>query len=457
MAGACQECFDSGARLPAAAGEPAPASNVQDMGLDRRRFLQLAAGVGAATAVGLPASALAGPGGARPRGTWIAGDFHCHSTYSHDVWSGPGDDNTGPEEAYTFGHTPGEQIALAELRGLDFLAITDHDRVESLHAPDYRSDRLLLLPGYEHSLPGSDHCGVFLPSRELLPSVLPSGRGTAAFLDEVHSRGGMAVVNHPFYGNREDGDAIAWDASVADSLRFDAVEVWNSMWLTRYDTVPLYEPDNSLAVQWWESGFARARRGTALGGSDNHWKVLDPTAGVGQPTTWVYAASRTAAGVIAGVQAGRTTVSWQPPGLGGPRVVVDVVEQWSGRAAMLGGSVHGDGPLLAVVTADGAVGQRLRLVSGGEVVHESRITRPAQRVEVPLVLPAGGWLRAELVLEERYALTALSSCVYADGRAPARVRREPTRGRPVSYDGTGFAGLATPPGVSGLPACSCAH
>jgi predicted metal-dependent phosphoesterase TrpH len=425
--------------------------------LDRRRFLQLAAGVGAASAVGLPRTALAGPGGQRPLGEWIAGDFHCHSTYSHDVWGGPDDDNTGPEEFFTHGHTPAEQIALAETRGLDFLAITDHNRVESLRDPGYASSRLTLLPGYEHSHPGSDHCGVFLPSLDLLPGVIPADAGLAAWLDEVHARGGMAVVNHPFYGNREAGAAIAWDASAADSVRFDAVEVWNSLWLTRHDTVPLYEPDNFAAVQWWESTFAPARRATAVGGSDNHWKILDGTAGVGQPTTWVYAADRSPAAIIAGVQAGRTTISWQPPMHGGPRLVMDVVEEWSGRAAMIGGSVHGDGQLLAVVTAENAVGQVLRLVSGGEVVHESRILTPGQRVEVPVVLPEGGWLRAELLLQERYAVTALTSCVYANGRAPMQARREVSRGRPVTYDGFGLAGLPAPAGVQGLPACSCTH
>ena len=377
--------------------------------------------------------------------------------FSHDVYGGPGDDNTGPEELFTYGHTPGEQIALAELRGLDFLAITDHNRVESLHAPDYRSDSLVLVPGYEHSLPDSDHSGVFLPSRDLLPGVIPHDAGTEAWLREIHERGGMAVVNHPFYGNRDDGDALAWDIGVADTLRFDAAEVWNSMWLTRHDTTPVYEPDNHLALQWWERTFAPARRGAVLGGSDNHWKLLDPTAGVGQPTTWVYAPERSPAGLIAGVQAGRTTVSWQPPALGGPRLDLDVVEQWSGRAAMLGGSVRGDGPVLAVVNVSGGAGQRLRLVSGGEVVHESTVSPLAARVEVPLVLPAGGWLRAELLLDERYALTAMTSCVYADGRAPARFRREPSRGRPVTYDGEAFAALPSPAGVAGLPACSCAH
>ena len=170
----------------------------------------------------------------------------------------------------------------------------------------------------------------------------------------------------------------------------------------------------------------------------------------------MYATDRTPAGILAGVRAGRTTISWQPPALGGAQLLLDVVEEWSGKAAMVGGSVHGDGPVLAVVTVAGAApGQRLRLVSGGQVVHEQAVSPLAPRAEVPLVLPAGGWLRAELLLDERYTLTALTSCVYADGRAPAAVRREPTSGRPVTYDG--FAALPVPAGAQDLPACSCAH
>jgi hypothetical protein len=410
--------------------------------LSRRELLYAAAATAALSKV---------PGAGARQGVWLAGDLHCHSVYSHDVWSGPDDDNTGPEELYTHGHTPGEQIALATVRGLDFLAITDHNRVESIHAPDYVSSSLTLVPGYEHSLPGSDHAGVFVASRDLLPDVIPASNGTGAWLDEIHARGGMAICNHPFYGNKNDGDALAWDQSLADTQRFDAVEVWNSMWLTRHEVTPVYEPDNHLAVRWWDTTL----RCAATGASDNHWKTLDPTAGVGQPTTWVYAPANTPAGVIAGVQAGRTTISWQPPALGGPFLTLDVVEDWSGRAAMVGGSVRGDGQLLAVVTTRNALGMTLRLVANGtEVVHSSRVT--ASRTEVPLVLPHGGRLRAELLLEERYALTALTSPIHADGRAPAKARREPTRGEPLTYDGSGFATLPAPalhPSMS----CTCAH
>jgi hypothetical protein len=272
----------------------------------------------------------------------------------------------------------------------------------------------------------------------------------------------MAVVNHPFYGNEEAGDALAWDKAAAETVQFDAAEVWNSMWLTRHEITPPYEPDNHLAVRWWEQTFGPTKRGAALGGSDNHWRTLDGNAGVGQPTTWVYAPDRSAAGLIAGVQAGRTTISWQPPSHGGPLLLLDVVEETSGRAAMLGGTVRAEGQSLAVATISGGAGMHLRLVAGGpgrpsEVVGERRVLLPSQRVELPVVLAPDGWLRAELLLEERLALTALTSCIYAQGRVPAGERREVTRGRPVTYDGSGFAAMPVPAGAAGLPACSCAH
>src|SRR3954464_480585 len=172
--------------------------------LTRRRLLQ-AAGT-AALGAALPAPALARRPGA-PRGVWLAGDFHSHTVLSHDVYGGPGDDNTGPDEAYTLGWTAGEQIQNAELRGLDFLAITDHNRTDALRLPEYRSDKLVLLPGYEHSLSGG-HSGVFVPDRASLADIVREAGGATGFagdaavqryLDAVHAMGGIAVLNHPFY------------------------------------------------------------------------------------------------------------------------------------------------------------------------------------------------------------------------------------------------------------------
>ena len=53
------------------------------------------------------------------RGVWLAGDLHVHTTYSHDSYGGPTDDNTGPADAYTLGYSVREEFLLARTRGLD--------------------------------------------------------------------------------------------------------------------------------------------------------------------------------------------------------------------------------------------------------------------------------------------------------------------------------------------------
>ncbi|MBV9254549.1 MAG: hypothetical protein JO054_09980, partial [Actinobacteria bacterium] len=210
--------------------------------LTRRRFLQLTAGVGAVSAVpALRAQAMADDrdGSSQlPAGEWLGGDFHVHTTYSHDVWSGPGDDNTDAQDFYTLGWSPAEQIEIATTRLLDFVALTDHNRLDALHDPGYASDRLVLVPGYEHSLAGG-HAGVFVPSVSGLTHVLKDATGATSFngdagirnfIDQVHAMGGMTTLNHPFGG-------AVWKYNIPASVGMDAVEVWNSHWLARDDTV----------------------------------------------------------------------------------------------------------------------------------------------------------------------------------------------------------------------------
>src|SRR3954466_5187874 len=87
-------------------------------------------------------------------GEWIAGDLHVHTTYSHDSYGGPSDDNTGPEDAYTLGHTVTDDFAIARTRGLDFLAISDHNDVRSQSDPGFGTSGVVGLPAYENSLNG---------------------------------------------------------------------------------------------------------------------------------------------------------------------------------------------------------------------------------------------------------------------------------------------------------------
>jgi len=415
--------------------------------LSRRRFLQLTAGVGAVAALpGLRNGAWAAGDDAGPeRGEWLAGDFHVHTTWSHDVWGSPDDDNTEtPHEAYTLGWTPAEQIRNAELRGLHFVALTDHNRIRILDDPGWRSDKLVLVPGYEHSL-SHGHAGVFIPSADDLRAVfyealaVEDGRahgfggpgGLAAFLDAVHAADGVTTINHP-------ADHGTWKGPIAESQGFDAVEAWNSSWLQRRNVTPEVYTDNYLAAQWWEDNFlGGGKRKAITGGSDNHWRATTAVQGVGQPTTWVYAKDRKASSIIEGVRAGRTFVSSQPPAFNGARVFVEVAEDWAnGKTGVLpGGVVRALGPLAITIRVENGTGQILRLIANGGVVATGPIDSPLVTQTFYATLDRGGCLRAELYADPGYAMGCLTSAVYADAveTAPEPVQRNPHHGTPPSY------------------------
>jgi PHP domain-containing protein len=352
--------------------------------LTRRRLLELAAAGTAATV--LPRAAFA-RSATRP-GAWIAGDLHSHTVLSHDVWGGPGDDNTPPDQAYTLGWTAGDQISIAESRGLDFLAITDHNRTDALFLPEYASSKLTLLPAYEHSLSGG-HAGVFVPNRNRLNDVVKDVDGStgfagdeavARFLDDVHALGGLAILNHPFYGNANQGVEIAWGYGVEVSSRFDAVEVWNIGWPARHDTIPFADSDDYLSLPWWEREILSRRKVPAVGGSDNHWRSTTAAQGVGQPTTWVFTNDRSPGGILKAIRAGRTFIAAEPPGMAGPTLWLTARENWPrGRQAMVGDEVRGHGPLQVTVEVHNGTGSRLRLVSLAWPSWTSRSPAPRGR------------------------------------------------------------------------------
>jgi hypothetical protein len=171
-----------------------------------------------------------------------------------------------------------------------------------------------------------------------------------------------------------------------------------------------------------------------VGGSDNHWRVLTGIAGVGQPTTWVLARDRRVSSILDAIRAGRTTVSSQPPALGGARIEPTVVEDWpGGRAVTVGEAVRARGPLAVRTRVRNGAGLTLRAISTGRVAQTSRVSGADTVVEQRVVLPPGGWLRLELLADPGTTMVALSSPVYASGVAPTRHRQEPSTGPAVAY------------------------
>ncbi|HVL89044.1 MAG TPA: CehA/McbA family metallohydrolase [Actinomycetota bacterium] len=378
-------------------------------GVPRRDFLRGAVALGASWAL-LPRLAGAEPGSG---GQWLAGDLHCHTVYSGDVWA-PGDDNTSETEAYTFGWTAAEQILIAESRGLDYLAITDHDDLRWLgDGTTGGGHALTLVPGYEHSLRrGHAGClGVF----QRFPIDTQTEAGALALRDAVRDAGGLFILNHPFYKNHPPtgADGIpGWGYSPATVVP-DSVEVWNIAWPYRRPAFQgISTSENYLSLPWWDREFlGRGHRVPATGGSDNHWRSTAAAQGVGQPTTWVYSESNTWQGILDAIRAGRTFVSAQPPAYGGTqiylsaekgseqRIVGDVVPAAWGEVTVAARIVGAPAGFVRFVV-DGVQGS-LQPIAGSDVT----VTRTVDASTHSRV-------RAEVVADDGWWMIALTSPIY---------------------------------------------
>ncbi len=337
--------------------------------------------------------------------TWLAGDLHVHTCYSHDAYCGPSDDNTGPEELYTLSGDVEERFLEASLRGLDFLAITDHNDTRSATHPGFGAHGVLGVPGYEASLDG--HAQVLGTT-----DVLDEGTGDAAAVNalaaEVRARGGLLQANHPAEGlvapfACDRTELLDWGYGY--DVVPDTIEVWN---IQHYVQPPFPSASaNAAAIRYWECWLERGARIGATGGSDAHWLSTGLVQGPGNPTTWVHAAARSTAGVLDALRAGRTSVGLVPPALGGAPLLLEADVDGDGTyEATIGDTVppgtamrvRAEGTAAGVVDvrangADLVVGARL--LPGGEV----RFRSPADR--------AVGWVRATLSLPEATAARAL--------------------------------------------------
>jgi hypothetical protein len=201
---------------------------------------------------------------------WLAGDLHTHTVHSDGVL------------------TVQELAALAVSRGLDFLAITDHNTV-SHHgelAAAARRYGITLLPGQEVTTDGG-HAGAFGDIGWIDFRTEPDD-----WLDATEARGGLLSVNHPFAG------PVSWLRPMR--RRPPLVELWHWSWLDLRWTTPL---------SWWLAWDPTA---IPVGGSDWHREGSD--APPGRPTTWVACAGNEPADVLDGLRAGRVAISAERDG-----------------------------------------------------------------------------------------------------------------------------------------------
>jgi hypothetical protein len=201
---------------------------------------------------------------------WLAGDLHTHTVHSDGVL------------------TVQELAALAVARGLDFLAVTDHNTT-SHHgelAAAAKRYGVVLLPGQEVTTDGG-HAGAFGDIGWIDFRTEPD-----EWLDATEARGGLLSVNHPFAG------PVSWLRPMR--RRPPLVELWHWSWLDLRWTTPL---------SWWLAWDPAA---IPVGGSDWHREGSD--APPGRPTTWVACAGNEPADVLDGLRAGRVAISAEREG-----------------------------------------------------------------------------------------------------------------------------------------------
>ena len=153
-------------------------------------------------------------------------DLHVHTSHSYDGRS-----------------SVDEVVAAAKAKGLDGVAITDHNSVAGhLEAKKYSKSGFLVIPGIE--VASADGHIVGLGISELIPRGL-SAKET---VERIRGQGGIAIAAHPFALGRRPG--------VVYKAKFDAIEVLNSR---------AFFISNPLA-----RGFAERNKIPMVAGSDAH-------------------------------------------------------------------------------------------------------------------------------------------------------------------------------------------
>jgi hypothetical protein len=201
-----------------------------------------------------------------PGRRWYAGDLHSHTHHS----DAPG--------------SLDDLIAAARRRGLDFLAVTDHNTVSHLPYLAACPDDLLLVPGCELTT----YCGhMNVWGLDGLPDFrCRTDDDLRAVIDRARARGWLVSPSHPEAAGRE-GWAFGYD------LPIDCLEVWHGPSAER----------NAGTLAAWEAILRAGRRVVAVGGSDYH--CMKEADWLAMPTTWVLADHLTVPAVLEALRQGR--------------------------------------------------------------------------------------------------------------------------------------------------------
>ncbi len=215
---------------------------------------------------------------------WYRGDLHSHTVHSDGS------------------STVADRASAAAQRGLDFLAITDHNTISQARADDPWPEELSRIRGSEITT-FHGHLNILGLGDGIDWRNEPRGGGAAGILKQAALQKAIVVINHPSaYGNPE-CTGCHWDFARVDYTQIDAIEVWNGRW-----SAP--ENDNAGALALWTDLLRAGLHPTALAGTDSHSAEEDQHPDL--PFTHVFAAEPDEASIVDAIRRGRVYLSSGP-------------------------------------------------------------------------------------------------------------------------------------------------
>jgi predicted metal-dependent phosphoesterase TrpH len=227
---------------------------------------------------------------------WYRGDLHMHTAHSDGSCSSQSGQSVPCPVFFT--------AEAAAKRGLDFIAISDHNstsQYDALRELQPYFDRLLFIPGREITTTAG-HANLFGTMRYLDYHVGDADTPDVNTLAKrARDLGGILSINHADAPGGEICRGCRWEPNPPiDMHLIAAVEVINGG-----DGEGLFP-----SYQFWQRQLAAGYRPTAIGGSDNHrpdWPLEKPGS-VGSPTTVVHAQELSVPAILNGIRSGHVFI-----------------------------------------------------------------------------------------------------------------------------------------------------
>jgi hypothetical protein len=330
---------------------------------------------------------------------WYRGDLHMHTAHSD-----------GSCQSQSGKKVPCPVFLTAEAaaaRGLDFIAVTDHNtdsHYNALRELQPYFDKLLFIPGREITT-FYGHANLYGPTEFVDFRVGTTISSMQSLFKQAESLHAILSINHPNAPTGEICMGCGWTPKAAVNPHLiHSIEAVNGG----------AEEGQYSGISFWEKYLNQGYRITAIGGSDNH-NAQTPASGksaIGSPTTVIYADNLSVESILDGIRKGHVFIDLSASRDRG----IEVSAQDGNHKAVIGDALEAPAASTIKLSAHilACAGNKLRFLLDGQPVASlaSDITRPDQTIA--FTLPADGkehWLRPDVITQEG-KLVLLGNPIY---------------------------------------------